>query len=102
MPILLPPNFRRPTQREFGDIAYRVMEAVFAVHDQLGRFMAEEIYQREVARRLSAAEIEVPLTAEFEDFAKTFFVDLVVDGAALFELKAVERLAQRHRAQLIN
>jgi GxxExxY protein len=102
MPILVPPNLRRPTQDEFGDIAYRVMEVIFAVHRDLGRFMEEEIYQREIARRLTVAQIEIPLTATFEDFAKTYFADLLVDGAAFFELKAVESLAPRHRSQLIN
>jgi len=36
------------------------------------------------------------------DFCKTYFIDLLVDHGAIFELKAVNHLADEHRAQLLN
>ena len=90
-------------QREFGDVAYGVMERAFAVQNELGRFFEEKVYQRELAFQLGdRARIEVPLRVAHGDFCKTYFLDLVVDCGALFELKAVERLADVHRSQLLN
>jgi hypothetical protein len=37
----------------------------------------------------------------FDSFKKTYFLDLLV-GGAIFELKTVELIAPRHRAQLLN
>jgi GxxExxY protein len=78
------------------------MDVVFAVHNELGRFLQEEIYQREIASRLRGSRIEVPLSVSFDKFSKSYFLDLLVDGAAAFELKTAERLGKRHRAQLLN
>ena len=37
----------------------------------------------------------------FEDFCKTYYLDLLVQRGAVFELKAVESLSERHRRQLL-
>ena len=102
MPISCSHSIRRLSQREFGDIAYEVMGHVFAVHNELGRFFDEEIYQSEIARRLANAITEVPIKVSFGDFQKSFYLDLLVDGGAIFELKAVDNLVPRHLAQLLN
>jgi GxxExxY protein len=102
MPIIVEADLRLSTQAEFAAIAYEVMQVVFAVHNELGRFLDEELYQREIAKRLPMARLEVPIRVLFEGFSKIYFVDLLVEGAAPFELKAVANLTGRHRAQLIN
>ena len=102
MPILVDAETRRMSQNEFGAVAYQVMRRVFDVHNQLGRFFNESIYQKAVADGLSGARTEVKVEAVFEDFRKQYFIDLLVDGGAAFEFKAVEKLTGRHRAQLLN
>lgn len=102
MPITIPSYVRRVSQQEFGAIAYRAMDVIFAVHNELGRFLEEDIYKLEIAHRIPGSETEVPITVSFENFSKPYFLDLLVEGAAPFELKAVEALAGRHRAQLVN
>jgi GxxExxY protein len=102
MPISLKHPIRRLSQEEFGDIAYEVMRHVFDVHRDLGRLFSEEIYQVEIAHRLVNAICEAPVDISFGDFSTTLFLDLLVDGAAIFEFKAVEALVARHRAQLLN
>lgn len=78
------------------------MEVVFAVHNEFGRLFNEAIYKAEIARRLKDAWVEVPIEVSFESFCKTYYLDLVYSGGAVFELKAVEALTDRHRAQLLN
>ena len=90
------------SQEEFGDIAFAVMKQVFAIHQELGRFFDEGVYHRALASRLPNAVCEMPVDVSFDDFRTTLFVDLVVESAAIFELKAVEALVPRHRAQLLN
>ena len=102
MPIKVPPGLRRLNYEQFGQAAYEVMEAVFAVHKEYGRLFDEAIYQTEIARRLKDARMETPIEVSFESFSKTYYLDLVFDGGAVFELKAAEALTDRHRAQLLN
>jgi GxxExxY protein len=102
MPIKVPSGLRRLNYEQFSQAAYEVMEVVFAVHKALGRLFDETIYQHEIARRLNGARIEVPIEVSYESFCKTYYLDLVFAGGALFELKAVEALVNRHRAQLLH
>lgn len=92
----------RPTPDEFGALAYDVMACTFQVHNEIGRLFDEKIYKRLVARRFGGVELEVQVVASFQDFRKPYFLDMLVRGMALFEWKAVERLAPEHRAQLLN
>ena len=86
---------------EFKACAYKVMSHIFDVHRELGRLFHESIYQSEIAFRVGEARCEVPVSVLFEDFCKTCFLDLVVGDGVIFELKAVETLAGRHRRQLL-
>jgi GxxExxY protein len=102
MPISCKHPIKPLSQKDFGDIAYEVMGQVFAVHNELGRLFEEEVYKKEIARRLSDALTEVPIEVYFEDFCKTFYLDLMVGNGAIFEFKAVDFLVPRHVAQLLN
>ena len=102
MPISCRHSIRPLSQREFGDIAFEVMGHVFVLHRELGRLFDEGIYQAEIAQRVKNAVLEVPIDVTFGDFCKTYYMDLVVDGGAIFELKTVDVLVPRHKAQLLN
>jgi GxxExxY protein len=78
------------------------MGTVFEVHRDLGRLFDERIYQREIAVRLGNAECEFPIDVVFDTFCKSYFLDLLVGGKAVFELKAAETIVPRHRAQLLH
>src|SRR5262247_4346346 len=67
-----------------------------------GRFCDEKIYKRELARRFPGTELEVPIEIKFESFCKLYFLDVLVNGGAVFEFKAVESLTDRHRSQLLH
>jgi GxxExxY protein len=102
MPIHVGAEIRRMGDEEFKARVYEVMRHVFDVQQELGRLFNEKIYHREIAFRVPDAQCEVGLDVQFEDFCKTYYLDLLVGGGAIFELKAVEGLAERHRRQLMH
>ena len=51
---------------------------------------------------MPGVRLEEPIDVRFGSFHKQYFLDVLVADGALFEFKAVEMLAGRHRAQLLN
>lgn len=107
MPVASPVSVRPISQDDFAAIDYRVMRCAFDSHNELGRLCDEVIYQNDLAARLEVAGLgpvrkEVPVTVTHRDFAKTYWLDLVVGDAAIYELKTESRLAPDHDAQLLN
>lgn len=92
----------RLNQQQFGEVSYRVMEQVFAIHREFGRLFDERIYKQELALRLPGTQLEVPVDASHRTFTKRYFLDVVTAEGALFEFKAVEELLRRHWAQLLH
>ncbi len=102
MPIRAGAEIRRMNDEQFKASVYATMRHVFDVHRELGRLFHEKIYQREVAFRVPEAQREVAIEVRFDGFCKTYYLDLLVGGGAIFELKAVEALAERHGRQLMH
>ncbi len=102
MPIHIAADIRRMEEEEFKAWVYEVMRHVFDVQRELGRLFHEKIYHREIAFRVPDALCEVAVDVRFEDFCKTYYLDLLVGNGAIFELKAVESLMDRHRRQLMH
>lgn len=103
MPIHIDAEIRYLDQDEFGQIAYGVMDHVFTVHNEMGRFFDEDIYRDAVAARVGGdSQTEVAIEVAFEDFRKDYYMDLLVVGGAVFELKTVKKLGTAQRAQLLN
>jgi GxxExxY protein len=100
MPVTVHAETKQLSEQEFSRISYDVMAQVFAVRNEFGRFFDENIYHIEVARR-TCGMMKVPVEVRHRDFRKVYFLDLLVGAGAVFELKAVEALTQRHRAQLL-
>ena len=102
MPIVTPYPVRRMTQDQFGQVSFEVMEHVFAIHADYGRFFDEAIYKRELLRRIPRVKLEYPVDVIFGDFSKRYLLDVFVDDGAPFEFKATDRLNDKHRSQLLN
>jgi GxxExxY protein len=77
------------------------MGKLFKIHEDLGRLFDEQIYRRELLQCLPEAHVEVLVEVNFDSFSKRYYLDILFQGA-IFELKAVEAFAPRHRAQLLN
>jgi GxxExxY protein len=94
-------------QQEFAELDFHAMRYAFESQNELGRLCDEVIYQNDFAARLEAADLgpvrkEVPVTIQYQDFAKTYSLHLLLGDAAVYELKAEARLAANHDAQLLN
>jgi GxxExxY protein len=85
----------------------RILDAYFRVYNTLGWGYLESVYRRSMVHAL----VKVGARVEAERSQPVYFdghlvgefrVDLIVDEAVIVELKAVERLAAEHRAQVIN
>ena len=102
MPIHRTAETIRPTQDEFGQIAYDVMRSVYDIHNEFGRFFDEAVYKRELAARLPGMELELPVTVSHGTFSKLYKLDVLAHKRGVFEFKAAESIVPRHRGQTIN
>lgn len=102
MPISRPTDLIRPTQSEFGQIAYDVMDCVYAIHNEFGRFFDETVYKKELADRMPGMELEVSVTVTHGTFSKTYRLDVLAHKRGIFEFKAAESIVSRHRGQTLN
>lgn len=103
MPIEVNETIRVFNQQQFGEVAFEVMDQAFRIHNELGRFCDEDAYQHELEHVLDGrANREVWINVRHGDFCKKYYMDLLVDHGALFELKTVDQLMDEHRAQLLN
>ncbi len=91
----------------YPELSYRIMEAVFEVHNRLGPGFSEDIYQRGLITEFEIREI--PFETEKcvsifyrEKTVGTYRLDLVVDGKIIIELKAVASLNDLFKQQLIS
>ena len=106
MPFHCPLPIHSLSREEFEERDRVVMSCAYASQNELGRLCDERVYENDMAVRLRAVRFDeihtqIPLTVSYRDFAKTYRLDLVVDGA-LYELKTVNELAGEHEAQLLN
>ncbi|MSR64405.1 MAG: GxxExxY protein [Verrucomicrobiae bacterium] len=97
-----------PIERDaFYDLDYQVMKLAFEVHNDMGRFWDEKIYESALAARcrstgLGSVATQVPIRVSYQDFTKTYEVDMLLNQSVVYELKAVETLTGEHRNQAIN
>lgn len=97
-----------PQQRwKHGDLTEKIIGAFYDVYNVLGYGFLEKVYENALAHRLRQAGLHVetqhPLKVYFDGIVVgEYFADLIVEGKVILEIKAVERLAKEHSAQLRN
>jgi GxxExxY protein len=106
MPVLCDLPSASIDQNRFHEIDRTVTGCAFAVHNSLGRFFDEQIYQAELsescARSGLSTRLEVRITVSHKEFSKIYYVDFVAENSVPYELKAVEALAGSHHNQLLD
>jgi GxxExxY protein len=99
-------NIMGKNQDEFHRLDKTITGYAFDIHNEIGRFYDEKIYQRILAEKCHLASInnncEVEVVATFKDFIKTYKIDLLVESGIIYELKTVKALNEAHKQQLIN
>jgi GxxExxY protein len=106
MPILCKIECKPLQPEEFKALDRLVMRHAFDIHNILGRFCDEKIYQTELAKRLQHDGVEthreVPITISYKTFSKTYYIDLLAVRGIIYELKCVKNINTANQAQLIN
>ncbi len=86
----------------------KIIGCGIAVHRVIGPGLLESAYEECLCYELNAAKIQferqVPLPVKYKDVRLNcgYRMDLVVEGQVVVEIKAVERLAPIHDAQLLS
>ena len=92
--------------QEINELTRQIIGLAIEVHKHLGPGLPEAVYERALCMELSAAglsyhkQIGVPVIYKGEVIAE-HRPDLVVATRVVVEVKAVERLARVHTAQMI-
>ena len=107
MPIDHAFKTKRISEDDFHALDYEVMALAFSIHRDLGRLWNEKIYQNELADRcqkagLAKIDTEVPIEVSYKDFQKVYYVDLLLNNAVIYELKAVQILTGEHHQQALH
>ena len=90
----------------FRDITEKIIGAAFAVHNALGKGLAEKTYENALAVKLQNLGLKVrqqenlPVFFENQKVGEQI-VDLVVADCVIVEIKAVQKLARSHDAQIL-
>lgn len=89
-------------ESHFKECDYQVMGAAFDIHNALGNLFSERTYQQELAARLAIpCDLEQPVTVRHKAFSKTYFMDAVVAGGIIYELKSCQVITAAHKSQLL-
>ena len=89
------------------EVAREIVDAAFAVHNELGPGLLESVYELCLADELISRGLEirtqvpVPLIYKERKLESGFRLDILVENSIIIELKAVEGLAPVHTAQVL-
>ncbi len=92
----------------YKDEVYAIQGAIFDVYKEMGNLWQEDVYQQcleiELSKRSIPYESQRPLKIFYKDepIEKTYIPDLLCYGKIIVELKAVSKLADEHRRQILN
>lgn len=89
------------------DTSFKIIAAVYEVHNVLGFGFLESVYQKALLKELlsrglnAEGQKEIIVRYKGEDVG-SFYADIVVNDEIILELKAIENLTKVHEAQLLN
>lgn len=89
------------------ELTGQIIQSCFEVSNELGSGFLESVYERALVVALKQKGLkvtaQVSLKVHFRNvIVGDFFADLIVEDKVLIELKAVSRILQEHKAQVIN
>lgn len=93
---------------EDNDLGQRILGCALTVHRTLGPGLLESVYETCLAHELGKAgldyERQLALPVVYDGFVidAGYRIDLLVGDRVVVEVKAIERIADVHRAQLLS
>lgn len=96
-----------PLPARLDEIAGEIVDAAIEVHRSLGPGLLERLYQQSLLLEFKArgieASSEVPIPASYKgvELEGRYRLDIVVEGAIVVEVKAVDKVSPAHEAQLL-
>jgi GxxExxY protein len=93
---------------ELNTISGKIIESAMKVHTALGPGLLESAYEACLAHELKktglSVQTQVGLPVVYDDVSVElgYRLDLLVEGAVVVELKAVEKITPLHQAQLLS
>ena len=90
-----------------SELTREIIGAAYEVYNVLGHGFLENVYARALLKELEARGHKAVQEAKIEVYYKEesvglYFADILVDNAVICEIKAVQKLAPEHEAQLLN
>ena len=98
---------RKKFEGKHSDLTGKILGAFFQLHKEMGFGFSEKVYQAAFAILLKelglVVEQQKPIRVYFHNkVVGEYVADMVVNDIVLLELKAIEKLADVHSAQLLN
>jgi len=91
----------------YEETTEKIIKAFYNVYNNLGYGFLEKVYGNAMAMELKKLGLNViqqsPIVVYYDgELVGEYFADLLVEGKIIVELKAVQRIADEHEAQLLN
>jgi len=91
----------------YKELSYKTIGLAMEVHNQLGFGFLEKVYENALIILFENNEIpaqqQAPVKVYFEgQVVGDYYADILVDNKIILELKAVNRILDVHRAQVLN
>ena len=106
MGIICKKDIISKSQDEFHAIDKVITGYAYDIHNDIGRFCDEKIYQGIMLEKCHHGSIiadrEVEVVVEYKDFIKSYKLDLLVENGVIYEFKTAKSLNHFHEQQLIN
>lgn len=97
----------RDVPPELNELSRAVVDAAYEIHQTLGPGLLERVYRACLAHELRLRghvvqeEVSMPMSFKGMEVERAYRMDLLVDGAVVVEVKAVEGFHPLHGAQLL-
>ena len=97
----------RPSREYLNQLAEKVIGAAIEVHRQLGPGLLESSYETCLCHEMElrgisfTRQIEFPVRYKGIALDAGYRIDVLVEGCLVLELKAVEKVTELHKAQLL-
>lgn len=106
MPITTQFPVKTFDQASFHRVDEQATGLAFNIHNEVGRYLGEKLYQNELARRCSESGFHVTrefgIVASLDNFEKAYSADLMIQRGVIVETKTVSTLTDVHKGQTLN